>query len=65
MQDFYNENRLRGSLGGFSPMDKYLLLSEKTPFWDEAEKNYDDNREQYEEQNYRTQWIIKGLKRSM
>jgi len=28
-------------------MDKYFLLSEKTPFWDEVEESCDDDKEQY------------------
>ena len=64
-QHFYNWNRPHGSLGGLSPMDKYFLLSEKTPFWDEVEELYDDIKEQYQEQNYRTQLLVKRLKRSV
>ena len=64
-QHFYNWNRPHGSLGALSPMDKYFLVSEKTPFWDEVEANYDDNKEQLQEQNYRKQLLVKRLKRSM
>jgi transposase InsO family protein len=64
-QHFYNWDRAHGSLGGLSPMDKYFLVSEKTPFWDEVEANYDDSKEQFQEQNYRTQLLLKRLKRSM
>jgi len=61
-QHFYNRNRPHGSIGGLSAMDKYFLLSEKTPFWDEVEENYNDNKEHYQEQNYRTQLDVKFLK---
>ena len=64
-QHFYNWNRPHGSLGGLSPMDKYFLISDKTPFWDEVEANYDDNKEQFQEQNYRKKLLVKRLKRSM
>ena len=64
-QHFYNWNRPHGSLGGLIPMDKYFLVSEKTPFWDEVEANYDDSKEEFQEQNYRTQLLVKRLKRSM
>ena len=64
-QHFYNWNRPHGSLGCLSPIDKYFLVSEKTPFWDEVEANYDDKKEQFQEQNYRKQLIVKRLKRPM
>ena len=64
-QHFYNCNRLHGSLGGLSPMDKYFLVMKKTPFWEEVEASYDDNKEQLQEQNYRKELIVKRLKRSM
>ena len=64
-QHFYNWNRPHGSLGGLSPMDKYFPISDKTPFWDEVEANYDDSKEQFQEQNYRKQLLVKRLKRSM
>jgi hypothetical protein len=64
-QHFYNWNRVHGSLGGLSPMDKYFLVSKENPFWDEVEANYDDNKEQLQEQNYRKQLLVKRLKRSM
>lgn len=53
-QHFYNWDLAHGSLGGLSPMDKYFLVSEKTPFWDEVESYCDDSKEQFQEQNYRT-----------
>jgi len=52
-QHFYNWNRLHGSLGGLSLMEKYCLVCDKTPFWDDVEANNDDNEERLQGQNYR------------
>ena len=46
-QHFYNWYRSHGSLGGFTPMDKYFQVSEKTPFWDEVEAKYDARKNDY------------------
>ena len=64
-QHFYNWNRPHGSHGGLTPMDKYFLVIEKTPFWNEVMVNYEIKKEELQEQNYRTQMLVKRLKRSM
>ena len=46
-------------------MDKYFQVIEKTPFWGEVMENYETEKEELQEQNYRNQMLVKRLKRSM
>lgn len=64
-QHFYNWQRPHGSLGGLSPMEKYFLVSDKTPFRDDIETEYDGTKERLQEQNYRKDLLLKRLKGSM
>ncbi len=61
-QMFYNWQRPHSSLGGKSPSQKCRELSEKTPFWDEVEANYDPANEPIREQHYLTDLAIRKLK---
>jgi len=51
-QHYYNWERPHSSLGSKTPMDKYFSLSAKTPFFDEAYEDYNENSEPLQNQNY-------------
>ena len=61
-QFFYNWHRPHGALGGKSPIDRKVELSEKTPFWDEIEHLYDPQKERLQEAVYAVDLIAKLLK---
>jgi transposase InsO family protein len=60
-QHFYNWDRPHGSLNGLSPMEKYFQVSDKTPFWNDIEYEYDESKERFQEQNYQTELKIRKL----
>ena len=64
-QHYYNWHRPHSSLNGKTPMDRYLELSSKTPFWDEVIANYDPDKEHEQERNYQTEMTLRKLKRSL
>jgi transposase InsO family protein len=64
-QFFYNWHRPHGSLNGKTPMDKRFELTHKTPFWDEVIEMYDDSKEHIQDADYRTELLLRKLKRSM
>ena len=64
-QFFYNWHRPHGSLKGKSPIEKVCDLLEKTPYWQDVYNNYDTNKEDIQEQNYRVEMRLRKLKRSM
>lgn len=61
-QHFYNWSRPHSSLGGKTPVDRYLELSAKTPFRDQVEEAYDPANEPIREQNYRLDLALQKLK---
>jgi len=61
-QHFYNWHRPHSSLGGKTPTEKCGELSDKTPFQDEVESNYNPDKETIQEQNYALQMALKKLK---
>lgn len=64
-QFFYNWHRPHGSLNGKTPMDRRSELIHKTPFWDEVIEMYDESKEHIQEADYRTELLLRKLKRSM
>lgn len=61
-QHYYNWQRPHSSLGGKSPMDRYLDLIHETPYLDEVLKKYNPAKERIQEQNYRLDLHLKKLK---
>jgi len=62
-QHYYNWERPHGSLGGRSPMDRYFELSDRTPFWEDVEQNYDRTKERYRYPVYLIDQAIVDVKR--
>jgi transposase InsO family protein len=63
-QHYYNWDRLHGSLGT-TPMDRVVELSQKTPFWDQVEDDYDSSKEFIREQCYAKDIRLLKLKQSL
>lgn len=61
-QHHYNWERGHGSLHGCTPMERYFLLSEKTPFSDEVEASYEPEKERVQDPNYRVDLKLRKLK---
>ena len=61
-QHFYNWYRPHSSLGGKTPTEKCHELSQKTPFWDEVEQNYEITNEPIREQNFYLDQTLRKLK---
>jgi hypothetical protein len=67
-QHYYNWHRPHGSLGGKTPMDRFFELIEKTPYWDDVDREYDPSKERIQEPNYQIEMALRRmveLKRSM
>jgi transposase InsO family protein len=64
-QHYYNWQRSHGSLGGKTPMEKYIELMQKTPYWDEVCEMYDPTRERIQEANYSLDLKLRRLKGSL
>lgn len=63
-QHYYNWDRIHGSLGK-TPVDREVELSQKTPFWDEVEENYDPANEYIRVHAYAKDVRLLKLKRSL
>ena len=63
-QHFYNWFRVHGSIGT-TPNEKLSLLSDKTPYWEDAEKLFDPNKEYIRSQSYLKDSAIHKLKRCL
>ncbi|WP_233997942.1 IS481 family transposase [Pseudoalteromonas sp. T1lg10] len=63
-QHYYNWTRPHSALKGKTPMEKYMELSEETPFSDEVQKEYDLSKERVQDANYKRDLEIARLKRS-
>jgi transposase InsO family protein len=59
---YYNWERGHGSLHDQTPMERYFLLSEKTPFSDEVEAAYDPEKERTQDPNYQVDLKLRKLK---
>ena len=64
-QYYYNWFRPHSSLGGKSPDERRLELSQTTPFWDGAERNNHLEKERLRAQNYYGDLRLAKLKRCM
>lgn len=64
-QQYYNWDRPHSAHNGKSPMDKYLELSDETPFWDEVHENYHPEKERIQDANYKIDLELQRLKRSL
>jgi transposase InsO family protein len=60
-QQYYNWERVHGSIG-MAPIDRYLALKDKTPYWGEVVEQYDKSKELIREQNYKFDRRLVGLK---
>ena len=63
-QHYYNWDRIHGSIGK-TPMDKVVELSQKIPFRDQIEDEYDSSKEYIRVQEYAWDVKLLQLKRSM
>lgn len=61
-QHFYNWHRPHSSLGGKTPIDRIIELSNKTPFSDEIEASYDESKENIQIQDYRQELALRKLR---
>jgi transposase InsO family protein len=64
-QHYYNWRRPHGALNGKTPIERVCELNEKTPFWDDVVKDYDQSRERIQERNYRVELRLRELKGSL
>ncbi|MDQ4119991.1 MAG: IS481 family transposase [Acidobacteriota bacterium] len=64
-QDYYNEFRPHGSLGGKTPREKWGELFMQTPYHDEVEAMFDESKERLRLQNYRDDLYCQKLKLSL
>lgn len=64
-QDYYNEFRPHGSLGGKTPWERGWELAGQRPLTDEVEARYDATREHLRLQNYREDLSWQKLKRAL
>lgn len=60
-QHYYNWERIHGAIR-MAPIDRYLELKDKTPYWYEVEANYDPTKEHIREQSYVVDSILGKLK---
>jgi transposase InsO family protein len=52
-QDYYNQDRVHGSLGGRTPWQVWHERAQRTPLFDEVEASYDSSAERIRHPNYR------------
>jgi hypothetical protein len=64
-QFYYNWQRPHGSLNGKTPMGKCCELIYETPLWDEVIDMYDISKEHIQDADYKTELLLRKLKRSM
>jgi len=64
-QHYYNWYRPHSAHGSKSPMERYHELSKETPFWDEIIEKYQPAEERIQMQNYRDDFKLRKLKRSL
>jgi hypothetical protein len=63
-QHYYNWDRIHGSIGK-TPIERATELSQKTPFWNEVENDYDPTKEPIRAHAYRKDVKLLKLKRSL
>jgi Integrase core domain len=64
-QHYYNWDRPHSAHHGSSSMEKYFELSEETPYSDEVLRNYHRAFERIQDANYKVDWGLRKLKRSL
>ncbi|MFI5323202.1 MAG: IS481 family transposase [Thermodesulfobacteriota bacterium] len=64
-QFYYNWQRPHGSLNGKTPVGKHCELINETPLWDEVIDMYDISKEHIQDADYKTELLLRKLKRSM
>ena len=64
-QHYYNWERPHSANNGKTPIDKYIELSEDTPFSDVAFEDFDPVKERYQNANYKIDLELKRLKRCL
>lgn len=62
-QHYYNWQRGHGSLSGRTPVQRFIELMPKTPFWDEVGRDYDPRKERIQEANYAIDLRLRKLNR--
>ena len=61
----YNYQRLHRGLGGKTPAQYSGMLGDKTLLWKDVIDAYDSSKEHIQEQNYRTELVLRKLKLSL
>lgn len=61
-QFYYNWQRTHGSLGGMTPAEKALQLSDKTPFQEDVNNSYIPENERIKDSNYQADLKLRKLK---
>lgn len=64
-QHYYNWERPHSSLGGKTPIERLIELTDKTLLWEEVSEKFDPAKEHIQEQNYRTEMALRKLKRCL
>ena len=64
-QHYYNWDRPHSAHHGKSPMERYFLLSDETPYSDEAYELYEPSLERIQNPNYKVDLELRKLKRSL
>ena len=64
-QDYYNQERIHGSLGGITPWEKWDQLAKYTPIFEEVEALFDPAQERIRYQDYRLDLEIAKVKRCL
>lgn len=64
-QFYYNWYRPHGSLNNKTPCDITHDLADKTPLWEDIERNYHPNNEHIQDPNYRLEMELRELKGSL
>jgi transposase InsO family protein len=60
-QHFYYWERIHGSVG-MPPFDRFFVLKDNNPFWEEVIANYDQSSEIFREQDYQLDQRLVELK---
>jgi len=64
-QHYYNWQRIHGSLGRLTPMERFFELIRETPYWDDVLENYDPRKERIREADYALDLRLGRLKGSL
>jgi hypothetical protein len=64
-QDYYNQDRVHGSLDGRTPWQVWYERAQRTPFFDEVEAGYDSSAERIRHPNYRIDLELQAKERQI